>query len=68
MENIIAYIIAVMIIIIPLLLLSGLMMWGVGVFVIWAFNLKLVMTYWHGLAIALVLFALGGIKINIKGE
>ena len=68
MENIIVYIIAVLIIIIPLLLLSGLMMWGIGAFVIWAFKLNLVMTYWHGLAISLVLFALGGIKINIKGD
>lgn len=57
-----------LLIVIPLLLLSGLMMWGVGSFVIWAFKLKIVMTYWHGLAISLVLFALGRININIKKE
>lgn len=51
---------------IPCLLLSGLVMWGVGSFVIWAFKLKIVMTYWHGLAISLVLFALGKFNINIK--
>lgn len=64
--KIIIYILLGLAIIIPLLLLSGLMMWGIGLFVIWAFKLKIVMTYWHGLAISLVLFALGGIKV--KGD
>lgn len=66
--KIIIYIILVLAILIPLMLLSGLMMWGIGLFVIKVFKLKFVMTYWHGLAIALVLFALGRFNVNIKGD
>lgn len=68
MKKIIIYILLGLAIIIPLLLLSGLMMWGIGLFVIKVFKLNFVMTYWHGLAISLVLFALGGININVKGD
>ncbi len=68
MKKIIIYILLGLAIFIPLLLLSGLMMWGIGSFVIWVFKLNLHMTYWHGLAISLVLFALGRFNINIKGD
>lgn len=68
MKKIIIYILLGLAIIIPLLLLSGLMMWGIGLFVIKVFKLKFVMTYWHGLAISLVLFALGRFNINIKED
>lgn len=61
-------ILIVLAILIPLMLLSGLMMWGIGLFVIKIFKLNFVMTYWHGLAISLVLFALGRFNINIKGD
>lgn len=68
MKKIIIYILLGLAIFIPLMLLSGLMMWGIGLFVIKVFKLNFVMTYWHGLAISLVLFALGGININVKGD
>lgn len=68
MKKIIIYILLGLAIFIPLLLLSGLMMWGIGSFVIWVFKLKFVMTYWHGLAISLVLFALGKFNISVKGD
>lgn len=66
--KILVYILLGLAILIPLLLLSGLMMWGIGLFVIKVFKLKFVMTYWHGLAISLVLFALGRFNINIKWD
>ena len=66
--KILVYILLGLAILIPLLLLSGLMMWGIGLFVIKVFKLKFFMTYWHGLAISLVLFALGRFNINIKGD
>ena len=66
--KILVYILLGLAILIPLLLLSGLMMWGIGLFVIKVFKLKFVMTYWHGLAISLVLFALGRFNINLIGD
>lgn len=66
--KIIIYILLGLAIVIPLLLLSGLMMWGIGLFVIKVFKLNFVMTYWHGLAISLVLFALGKFNISVKGD
>lgn len=68
MKKIIIYILIGLAILIPLLLLSGLMMWGIGLFVIKVFKLNFVMTYWHGLAISLVLFALGKFNISVKGD
>ena len=68
MKKIIIYILLGLAIFIPLLLLSGLMIWGIGSFVIWVFKLNLHMSYLHGLAISLVLFALGRFNINIKGD
>lgn len=68
MKKIIIYILLGLAIVIPLLLLSGLMMWGIGLFVIKVFKLNFVMTYWHGLAISLVLFALGKFNISVKGD
>ena len=68
MKKIIIYILLGLAIFIPLLLLSGLMMWGIGLFVIKVFKLNFVMTYWHGLAISLVLFALGKFNISVKGD
>ena len=68
MMKIIIYILLGLAILIPLLLLSGLMMWGIGLFVIKVFKLNLHMSYLHGLAISLVLFALGRFNINIKGD
>ena len=50
-------------------LLSGLVCWGIGAFVVWAFNINFVWTFWHGIAASLVLGLLGGyVKENIKNE
>ncbi len=40
---------------------SGLVMWGIGSFVIWAFGITFVWTYWHGLAVAFIIWILGSI-------
>ena len=39
----------------------GLVMWGIGSFVIWAFGISFVWTYWHGLAVAFIIWILSSI-------
>lgn len=47
--------------------LSGLLMWGIGSFIIWAFGISFVWTYWHGLAVAFIIWILSSIfKITIN--
>lgn len=41
--------------------ISGLVMWGIGSFVIWAFGISFVWTYWHGLAVAFIIWILSSI-------
>lgn len=41
--------------------LSGLAFWGIGSFIIWAFGISFVWTYWHGLAVALIIWILSSI-------
>lgn len=41
--------------------LEGLIIWGIGSFVCWAFAIPFVFTFWHGCAIVLVLAILKGI-------
>lgn len=41
--------------------LSGLLMWGIGSFIIWAFKISFVWTYWHGLAVAFIIWILSSI-------
>ena len=41
--------------------LSGLLMWGIGSFIIWAFKISFVWTYWHGLAVAFIIWTLSSI-------
>lgn len=40
---------------------SGLVMWGIGSFIIWAFGISFVWTYWHGLAVAFIIWILNSI-------
>ena len=40
---------------------SGLVLWGIGLFIIWAFGISFVWTYWHGLAVAFIIWILGSI-------
>ena len=40
---------------------SGLVMWGIGSFIIWAFGISFVWTYWHGLAVAFIIWILSSI-------
>lgn len=44
--------------------LEGLMFWGVGSFVCWAFAIPFVFTFWHGCAAALIFTILQGIFKN----
>lgn len=47
--------------------LSGLVMWGIGSFIIWAFGISFVWTYWHGLAVAFIIWILSPIfKVTIN--
>lgn len=41
--------------------LSGLLMWGIGSFIIWAFKISFIWTYWHGLAVAFIIWILSSI-------
>ena len=60
---------AVIAIIVSVLGLQGLIFWGIGSFVCWAFAIPFTFTFWHGLAIALILSCLEGLfTINIKKE
>lgn len=41
--------------------LAGLIFWGIGSFIVWAFGLTFTVTFWHGLAIAFIVSILTGI-------
>ena len=40
---------------------SGLVMWGIGSFIIWVFGISFTWTYWHGLAVAFIIWILSSI-------
>lgn len=49
--------------------LSGLIFWGIGSFIIWAFGIAFTWTYWHGLAVAFIVWILGSIfKVTINKD
>jgi len=49
--------------------LSGLIFWGIGAFVIWAFGISFVWTFWHGLAVAFIVWILSSIfKVTINKD
>lgn len=35
-------------------LFSALIFWGIGSFIVWAFEINFVWTFWHGLAVAII--------------
>lgn len=41
--------------------IQGLIYWGIGSFICWAFSIPYVFTFWQGIAIAFVVSILGGI-------
>ena len=43
------------------LCLEGLIIWGVGSFIVWAFGIAFTFTFWHGVAIAFIVSILTGI-------
>jgi hypothetical protein len=43
------------------LALSGLVFWGIGELIVWAFKIGFVWTYWHGLYTAIVVNVLSSI-------
>lgn len=52
-----AFLIATLIIILvvaALIGLEGLIFWGIGTFVCWAFAIPFVFTFWHGCALAMI--------------
>lgn len=49
--------------------IPALILWGVGYFVCWAFAIPFLFTFWHGLAVELILMVIGGlfkVEVNIK--
>ena len=49
--------------------LSGLIFWGIGAFIIWAFGIAFTWTFWHGLAVAFIVWILSSIfKVTIKKD
>lgn len=50
-------------------MLSGLIFWGIGAFIIWAFEISFTWTFWHGLAVAFIVWILSSIfKVTIKKD
>ena len=48
---------------------SGLIFWGIGAFIIWAFGISFTWTFWHGLAVAFIVWILSSIfKVTIKKD
>lgn len=41
--------------------IQGLIYWGIGAFVCWAFSIPFTFTFWHGLAIGFIVSILAGI-------
>jgi len=63
----IGIILGVILLAVLLLGLSGLIFWGIGSFIIWAFGISFVWTYWHGLAVAFVVWILSSIfTVEVK--
>ena len=49
--------------------ISGLIWWGIGSLVVWAFGIAFVWTYWHGLAVAIILSALRSVlTVRVKED
>lgn len=49
--------------------LLGLIFWGIGGFIIWAFGIAFTWTYWHGLAVAFIVWILGStFKVIVKKD
>lgn len=64
---IIVFILLAMLLVALALSLSGLVMWGIGSFIIWAFGISFTWTYWHGLAVAFIIWILSSIfKVTIN--
>ena len=40
--------------------IKGLVFWGIGSFVCWAFSIPFTFTFWHGVAIALIISLITG--------
>lgn len=61
-------ILLVILILAVVLALQGLIYWGIGAFICWAFSIPFVFTFWHGLAISLIVSTISGIfnKDSIK--
>jgi hypothetical protein len=51
----------IILIIILDLALSGLVFWGIGALIVWAFKIGFIWTYWHGLCTAMVVNVLSNI-------
>ncbi len=50
-------------------MLSGLIFWGIGAFIILAFGISFTWTFWHGLAVAFIVWILSSIfKVTIKKD
>lgn len=66
---IIAGIVAVIIVLALVFGLIGLVYWGIGAFIIWAFAINFTWTFWHGLAAGLIISILQGVfTVRIKKE
>ena len=50
------------------LCLEGLIIWGVGSFIVWVFGINFTFTFLHGLAIALIVIALKTILGGSKSD
>lgn len=65
----IAVVLGVIALIVGAFALSGLIYWGIGAFIIWAFAINFAWTFWQGLAIAFIVNILSEIfKITVKKE
>lgn len=49
------------IVVIAVLIIGGCIFWGLGSFIIWAFNIDFLWTFWHGLACEFIFIVLKNI-------
>lgn len=66
---ILGIIILVAILVAIVFVLPGLIFWGIGAFIIWAFGIAFTWTFWHGLAVAFIVWILSStFKVTIKKD
>lgn len=68
---VILFIILAILLFVLIMGVQALIYWGIGSFICWAFSIPFTFTFWHGMAIALIVSVLTGIfkrEVIIKND